>query len=145
MSNLSTTELIQHTTVRLECTLINGATSVGTGFYFAFEKNENSWNRLVIVTNKHVVRDSTDLTIYLTPFDNNKNPNYSANFSKTIYIKESDWIPHPEDEVDLCILPFDKFHDNLIESVGDFFIEAYNKEDLADAQKSENLSAIDLL
>lgn len=145
MSTLSKTELIQHTTIRLECSLTNGNTSVGTGFYFAYEKNENSLDRLVIVTNRHVVRNSVNLTIYLTPLDENNNPNYTLNFPKTIDIQESDWIPHPEEQVDLCILPFDKFYDTLIKNVRDFFLFAYNKEYLADKEKLESLSAIETI
>lgn len=143
MSNLSKTELIQHTTVRLECLLNDNTVSVGTGFYFAFQKNENSWDRLVIITNKHVVENSVGLTIYLTPYDDDKNPNYSANFPASLKISEKDWIFHPDESIDLCILPFDKFYDDLILSLGDFFIFAYNKEYLADNEKLESLSAIE--
>jgi len=46
---------------------------------------------------------------------------------------------------DLCILPFDKFYDNLIRSVGDFFIFAYNKEYIADNDKLDRLSAIETI
>lgn len=145
MSKLSNTELIQLTTVRLECLSGDGGISVGTGFYFAFKKDRNSWDKLVIVTNKHVIKDSISLTIYLTPLDDNKNPNYSANFSKTINIKESDWIMHPEEQIDLCILPFDKFYDRLVLEVGDFYFFAYNKEYLADKDKLENLNAIETI
>lgn len=108
-NKLSNTELIQHTTVRLECLLNDNSLSVGTGFYFAFEKGENSWDRLTIITNKHVVKNSTKLTVYLTPFDDDKQPNYAANFSTTLNINEASWIFHPDDKIDLCILPFDKF------------------------------------
>lgn len=145
MSKLSNTELIQHSTVRLECELSNGQKSVGTGFYFAFQKNEISWDKIVIATNKHVIQDSINLTIYLTPIDTHNNPNYTKNFPSTIDIKETDWIPHPSGNIDLCVLPFDKFYDNLFKSVGDFFIFAYSKENLADIQKLESLSAIETI
>jgi len=145
MGKLSNTELIQHTTVRLECSLKDGSVSVGTGFYFAFEKKENSWNKLVIVTNRHVVEDSVKLTIYLTPYDENRNPDYTSNFATTLDIQESDWIAHPDCNIDLCILPFDIFYDSLVDRVGNFYLFAYNKEYLADIQKLESLSAIETI
>lgn len=145
MSKLSNTELIQQTTVRLECDLINGKKSLGTGFYFAYQKDENSWDRLVIVTNKHVVKESINLTIYLTPMDDDHKPNYTANFPTTINIKESDWIIHPNPNIDLCILPFDKFYDKLINDVGKFYFFAYNKEYIADIKILETLSAIETI
>ncbi|TGL55336.1 serine protease [Leptospira ognonensis] len=145
MSKLTNTELLQHTTVRLECQLANGSLSVGTGFYFAFQKNETSWNKLAILTNKHVVKDSINLKIYITPLDIEKNPNYTSNFHTTIMIKESDWIAHPDNNIDLCMLPFHKFHNDLVRKVGEFFIFAYNKEYLADNNILESLNAIETI
>lgn len=145
MAKISNTELIQHTTVRLECLLNDDSVSVGTGFYFAFEKGENGWDRLTIITNKHVIKNSLNLTIYLTPFDTENLPNYTANFATTLNISEKDWIFHPDEIVDLCILPFEKFHASLVSEKGDFFIYAYNKEYLADYDKLENLSAIETI
>lgn len=144
-SKLSGSELLQHTTVRLECTLTDGSASVGTGFYFAFEKNESSWDKLVIITNKHVVENSKQFTIYLTPLNSEGQPDYSANFQTTLNIGQSDWIFHPDDDIDLCILPFDKFYDNLISRHGEFFIFAYSKEYLADDAKLETLRAIETI
>lgn len=144
-NKLSTTELLQHTTVRLECTLSDNSISVGTGFYFAFEKQEASWDRLAIVTNKHVVKNSISLTFYLTPIDDEQQPDYTANFQATLNISESDWIFHPDPNVDLCILPFDKFCDDLVANYGDFFIFAYDNEYLADKRKLESLSAIETI
>lgn len=144
-NQLSKTELIQHTTVRLECLLADNSISVGTGFYFAFQRNENSWDRLVIVTNKHVVRNSKELTVYLTPIDDDNLPNYSANYSISLNISEADWIFHPDDDIDLCVLPFNKFYDDIISKKGDFFLFAYDKQYLADKDKLESLSAIETI
>lgn len=84
MGSLSNTEIIQHTTVRLECLLKNGSKSVGTGFYFAFHKDEKSWDKIVVVTNKHVIKDSIKLTLYLTPIKADNNPDYLNNFNITL-------------------------------------------------------------
>jgi hypothetical protein len=142
---LSNSELLQHTTIRLECTLPDGSISVGTGFYFAFEKVENSWNKLAIITNKHVVENSISLTIYLTPFNQELGPDYSSNFRTTLNIKQSDWLFHPQDEIDLCFLPFTSFYDDVVSKHSDFFFFAYDKQYLADDKKLETLSAIETI
>lgn len=144
-NKLSNSELIQLTTVRLECLLNDQSISVGTGFYFAFEKADRSFDRLTIITNKHVIKNSQNLTIYLTPFDKDKNPNYTSNFAATLNIREEDWIFHPDDEIDLCILPFSKFYDSLVSNKGEFYIYPYSKEYLADYNKLEELSAIETI
>lgn len=146
MSKLSNTELIQHTTIRLECLLNNGGNSVGTGFYFAFHKDETQWDKIVIITNKHVIRNSVNLTVFLTPLDSEKKPDYVKNFSITIDVKENDWIAHPEDSIDLCILPYDLLNEKIKTITNeDFYFFAYNKEYLADFDKLESLSAIETI
>ncbi|XDD53032.1 serine protease [Leptospira sp. WS4.C2] len=145
MDKLSNSELLQLSTVRLECAMTNGQTSVGTGFYFAFENTETEIDRIAIITNKHVIKDSINLTIWITPIDNDKKPNYTSNFKTTISIMESDWIEHPDTEIDLCILPFHKFYDDLVLKVGKFFIFAYTKKYLANSEKLNSLNAIETI
>ena len=50
--DLSASELLTHSTVRIECELQNKDTSTGTGFFYHVENGD----RLipVIITNKHV-------------------------------------------------------------------------------------------
>lgn len=142
---MSNSEIIQHTTVRLECQLKNGRLSVGTGFYFAFEKNENNYDRLTIITNKHVIKDSLKLTIHLTPIDNEGLPQYSASYSETLDVAEKDWIFHPEENVDLCALPFGAYYDKIFKRNGEIFLYPFSKMYLADTEKLEDLNAIETI
>ena len=54
-----------HTTVRLECTLGNNRGTTGTGFFFSFKVDEKT-HVPVIITNKHVIKDSKVGTFVLT-------------------------------------------------------------------------------
>ena len=57
LSELSVTEKLLFTTVRIECELSGGAKSLGSGFFFNFGKREER-SFPVIVTNKHVIENA---------------------------------------------------------------------------------------
>jgi hypothetical protein len=65
----TTTELLMHATVRIECTNAKGDRSTGTGFFFTLFKQEDN-AVVVIVSNKHVskgaVTGSFQLTVTVT-------------------------------------------------------------------------------
>ena len=52
-------------TVRIECTLQSGETSVGTGFFYHFCHTDKNV-RPAIITNKHVVEGADTIRLYLT-------------------------------------------------------------------------------
>ena len=106
-ANISISELIVNSTIRLECTgdtLINGKnvgyTSTGTGFYFAFKID--SLIVPVIVTNNHVVANSHTCTLNFTESIDNS-PKYRSIIPYTLQNSSNMWIKHPN--VDLAILP----------------------------------------
>lgn len=105
---LSLSEQLTYSTIRIECTLANGALSIGTGFFFMFHPDGLGVGSRVptIVTNKHVVRNAFSGRLVFSKLDSDnislQNDFYEfrlpANF-------EEQWIMHPEQEVDLCCLP----------------------------------------
>jgi V8-like Glu-specific endopeptidase len=61
-----------------------------------------------IVTNKHVVRDAKNGRFIFTLSDNNGDPS-SQLLKYELNNFEQQWIMHPENNVDLCILPIGQF------------------------------------
>lgn len=61
---MSVSQLISKSTVRIECDVVGGGVSVGTGFWFGFSTTEDSGLPL-LVTNKHVIANSTTIRIRL--------------------------------------------------------------------------------
>jgi len=64
-------------TVRIESKLPNGKISVGTGFPYSFFVKENKdqriWSIPVIVTNKHVIRNTISGNFFMNSRDDNWN------------------------------------------------------------------------
>jgi len=139
---MTNTELLSMTTVHLECNLIDGSISNGTGFYFAFQRVANAVGEIVIFTNKHVIEDSLRTTLKLFP-ELNGQPDYENHFDYTIDLKESDWILHPDKDVDLCMLPFHKYLPDILKSCGRIFFYPFDKRHIPPISEINDLRTIE--
>ena len=102
MGQLNIVDELSYSTVRIHCKLANGGDRIGTGFVMAFKPGEDGFAP-VLVTNKHVVKDSISISFVLTEMiDGLPAP---TKFPLTLPIGESMWRKHPDDNVDLCALP----------------------------------------
>ena len=90
-------------TVRFEGRLPDGSTSVGTCFGFNFSVNGNDVPTLV--TNKHVVRGVTSANLKFTETEDGQNPKGAQQLSVEVPGFEDKWVPHPDDNTDLVIIP----------------------------------------
>ena len=109
MGELSIFEIFGLCTVRIECTLEDGATSTGTGFFVKFCDKGNSFIP-AIVTNKHVIQGAKKGKILFTLSEMNKNyPAYGITHAHEITDFEQAWRSHPDPEIDLCAMPISVF------------------------------------
>lgn len=105
VSKRSLFENLAFSTIRIECDLKEGETSTGTGFFFRFA-DTGSKHVPAIVTNKHVVAGSTVGRLYFTLRDAAGEPEIGKPpFGWNVVNFEKAWIPHPDPEVDLCMMP----------------------------------------
>ena len=104
MDKLSIMEQLCFSTTRIETKDANGNGYSGTGFFFSYKLNESKIVPL-IVTNKHVVRGMTTGMFKLTKADANGNPIHKDHFQIQIDKFEQSWLFHPDNNVDLCVLP----------------------------------------
>lgn len=105
---LSLSEQLSYSTVRIECKLVNGSTSSGTGFFYSFKTN-NGFNAPAIVTNKHVVENAVEIKVIFTAADGNLEPLDDKHISWNMGDSTSAEIKsHPDDDVDLCAIPISK-------------------------------------
>ena len=115
-NRVSPAELLQLTTIRIECS-VPGGTSTGTGFFFGLNYNEeNGMCVPVIVTNKHVVKNSLSGKLRFSLKDKSGMPLWGKFYDVRLQNFESLWIMHPEDNVDLCVLPIANIH-HMIDKV----------------------------
>lgn len=96
-------EQLLHTTIRIEASLPSGECSVGTGFFFKFCDDGKTFVPAV-VTNKHVVKGGYEYRVIFSRADENGNL-LNINERLTMRGSDSDWISHPDENVDLCVLP----------------------------------------
>ena len=106
--NLSLTEQLSYSTVRIECALCSGGTSTGTGFFFRF-KDTPQGHIPVVITNKHVISDATSGTIIFTTANDQGEPVDTKHFKLYVDGFEKLWRKHPDPTVDLCAMPIAPF------------------------------------
>lgn len=101
---LSPAEQFAHSTVRIECDLANGGLGTGTGFFYSLDQKGDQ-HVPVIVTNKHVVAGAKKGRFLLTLHDGVDGPAVGKVRAYELDAFESRWTPHPDKEIDLCVMP----------------------------------------
>ena len=90
--NLSPSEAITYSTVRIECKYKNGTSGTGTGFFFQFLLDTNTGRHVpVVITNKHVIKDSNKGRLIFTKADANNEPLDTQHFEVFFDDFESFW------------------------------------------------------
>jgi hypothetical protein len=101
---LSPSEALTYSTVRIECKTRNAGVSIGTAFFFEFLK-EGDKSVPVLITNKHVIAGAVEGRFLLHTADPSGGPLPGATINVQLDSFEHRWIVHPNKEVDLCIMP----------------------------------------
>lgn len=144
MHNLSISEQLTYSTVRIECELIGGSIGTGTGFFFKFLEDKIT-NRCVpvIITNKHVIKDSIRGRLIFTKANDNFEPLDKEHFKLQLDNFESLWRLHPDPNVDLCAMPIAPFT-NLAQANGErLFYIPFSSDLLPTIKQKEEFSALE--
>jgi hypothetical protein len=141
-------EQLGYATVRIECTLKNGDTSTGTGFFFAFATRDLPLHVPAIVTNKHVVEDAATGRLYLHLAANPAAPDDSIEPSgKSVWVVlddfEARWVQHPDPDVDLCALPLAQTFGIIAGRGGRVYYVHFSLNDIATEIELAALTALD--
>ena len=107
--NLSLTEQLSYSTVRIECTYRDGSKGTGTGYFFIFKEQDDGTHVPVIITNKHVIENSLSGQLTFTNANDNNEPINDKYFNVKIDNFESYWKKHPDKSVDICAMPIQPF------------------------------------
>lgn len=108
--NLSITEKLQYSTVRIECEHSDGGISTGSGYFFRFKESQDNNNHIpVVITNKHVINEAVRGRLILTKMNESGKPLDTEHFKIDIENFESYWRKHPDSDVDLCAMPIAPF------------------------------------
>ena len=108
--NLSISEQLTYSTVRIECQYSDGNSGTGTGFFFRLLDNkENGTHIPVVIINKHVINGAIKGRLLFTKAQENNEPNDREHFNAYFDDFESFWRKHPNPQVDLCAMPIAPF------------------------------------
>ncbi|HBT4728813.1 S1 family peptidase [Klebsiella quasipneumoniae] len=99
---MSISKEIYKSTVRVESDTPGGI-SVGTAFWFCFRVDGGEKIYPLLVTNKHVVNGAKEVRLRLN-INNKANPEVKFH-NLTIPAGENAFIMHPDEYVDICVLP----------------------------------------
>lgn len=145
--DLSIAEKLAHCTVRIECDLPNGGNSTGTGFFYSLNKQPDQ-HQPVIVTNKHVVEGAIKGRFLLTLQSNSGGPTVGSTKAIELDNFQGRWLPHPDEEVDLCVMPIAPLLTEAAVTNTQFFFVSLDKDlipsqaDLEDMQGLESIMMV---
>lgn len=97
---LSLSEKVCYSTLRIEATIGPNSISTGTGFFFNFNIGDDK-STICLVTNNHVIENSTTTAMVLSCWDAT-----GAILHESFQVETKLWIPHPDPNIDLCLFPF---------------------------------------
>jgi hypothetical protein len=102
---LSVLEQLAYNCIRIECVYKNGGTGTGTGFFVHFLDDGQGRGIPVIVTNKHVIKDSVYITLVFSHADSDGNFTDTKHYTVQVPSTSGRWKMHPDPTVDLCAMP----------------------------------------
>ena len=142
--NLSHSEQLSYSTIRIECIYSNGTSGTGTGYIFNLKENESEKTYVpVLITNKHVVNDSVQIKLLFTKATSSGEPLDTEHFD--IHVNSSIFpiFMHPEKEVDLCAIPIQPFLEEAKKRGEKLFYVPLSKQILPTQEQIENFSAME--
>lgn len=139
---LSPAEQFAHSTVRIECDLQGGGLGTGTGFFYSLDRNSGQ-HVPVIVTNKHVVQGATKGRFLLTLRNAGGGPDVGNAKSFELDDFQARWLPHPDHEVDLCVMPIAQLLREAEASNTKFYYIPLNKELIPTASDLKDMPGLE--
>jgi hypothetical protein len=141
-AQLTPSEQLTHSTVRIECWLADGSRSTGSGFFFQFLQN-GAIHVPAIVTNKHVVSGALRGQFNLTLRDGEGGPRIGQHLRIELDQFEQRWIGHPDPDVDLAIMPIAPLLTEAQKQGRSFFFISLDKSLIGTPSELEDLSALE--
>jgi len=140
--DLTISEQLAYSTVKIDVIKSDNKTYNGTGFFFNFKGDNNSIIP-VIVTNKHVIRDSLKGSFYMNLADDNGKP-VDKSFKKILVDNfEDQWIMHPINDIDLAVMPIGPLLNNAKENNFNLFYLGVDESLIASDVELKELGAVE--
>jgi len=130
------------TTTRIDI-LFKNQQGTGTGFFFQFPLSQDQYIPIV-VTNKHVVEKAEKGFFYLHTMDKNGSPNLETEpFIAEFNNFHRMWIYHPDEKIDLCIMPIASLLNYAEEKGIKIYYKAFSPDLIPDTDRLNKLTPIE--
>jgi hypothetical protein len=137
----SLAEQLFFTTVRIDTTSHNGGSGSGTGFFFSYTKDNDTYP--FVVTNKHVVMGMRGGTLSFLKRQELK-PQLGQGFTLSIDNWENAWFGHPNPDIDIAICPFAPIEEHIKQNHNlDLFYRYVTNEMIPTTVQADNLDALE--
>lgn len=141
-TNLSPSEQLIYSTLRIECELQDGGLATATGFFYKFGGAGDSYIP-AIVTNKHAIRGAKRGRLHFHLADPNGQLITDRYGSFLLENFESSWIGHPDQSVDLCIMPIAPLVNQAKADGNNIFYVYLDKALIPTAEELSELSSVE--
>jgi V8-like Glu-specific endopeptidase len=140
-SQLTPSEQLTHSTVRIECETAEGM-STGTGFFF--NTLDDGKRRVpVIITNKHVISGARRGWFHLTKRKSDGAPDVGKHLRIEVPDFEKRWLLHRDTRVDLAAMPVGPLLHETSAAGHQFFMINLDKSLIPSATELAELSALE--
>ncbi|WP_293147524.1 MULTISPECIES: trypsin-like peptidase domain-containing protein [unclassified Microcoleus] len=132
------------TTIRIVTKNNDGTQSSGTAFCVDFRVSEKRVP--VLITNNHVVENSRLGTFFVHLGVQDENGQLVPKFASqpiTVSNFQNRWIPHPNNDVDLCAMPFEPLLQEALAQGEEIFYKPITEDDFPTTEILSNLSALE--
>lgn len=140
--NLTLTEQLMYSTIKIETYYKDGSKGSGTGFAMQFKKSKEGFIP-VLITNKHVVENSVEGGLTFTLMDKNGKAKDGENYRIVCPDFENRWIKHPNSDIDLCYLPLGNEINQLKASGIEVFLNYLSLDIIPISEKAEELDMLE--
>ena len=142
--NLTLSEQLCYSTIRIECKNAAGVLSTGSGFFFKFLENSHTKQHIpVIITNKHVIKDNISGRLIFTRANEKYEPIDQSHFTIDIQDFENAFRLHPDPNVDLCAIPIGNILNDLKNKEVNLFYIPLEPSLIPNTEQLQDLSAIE--
>lgn len=132
-----------YSTIRIDGFTAKGDSKTGTGFFYNFGSFDGK-ELIGVVTNKHVLKNLDSVIFKLIMTDSSGDPDDQNPLPITINDIAGRVIYHPEDEVDLCVIPLARIIDEgTIPKGSQLSIFPLTKENLLTEKELEDINAVE--
>lgn len=128
------------TTVYIEAS-VPGGISTGTGFVVNYETSQGTFP--ILVTNKHVLGDFSDVTFRMVAAENGMPSRRATQISVSEIIPGETWVGHPDGNVDVAVMPFGNIMTAMASNGAPPYFRAFGSDNFLTQDQADELDGIE--